>query len=188
MPQKMNPDLTELVRAKAGRIHGAAATVAMILKGLPLAYNKDLQETQEPVFAAAIAAERMIPLLARFTSALTFNLERMRAACEQGYLNAMAAATYLAHKGIPFRTAHEKIGEAVRYGLEKGLELNGLALEELKQFAPEFDQDFYSNITLEATVNCHDVIGGTAATRVLDALRSQQERLSAAMGQIDGNT
>jgi argininosuccinate lyase len=188
MPQKMNPDLTELVRAKAGRIHGAAATVAMILKGLPLAYNKDLQETQEPVFAAAIAAERMIPLLARFTSALTFNLERMRAACEQGYLNAMAAATYLAHKGVPFRTAHEKIGEAVRYGLEKGLELNGLALEELKQFAPEFDQDFYSNITLEATVNCHDVIGGTAATRVLDALRSQQERLSAAMGQIDGNT
>ena len=100
----------------------------MVLKGLPLAYNKDLQETQEPVFAAAGAAEQMIRLLGRFTSALSFNLERMRTACEQGYLNAMAAATYLAHKGVPFRTAHEKIGQAVRHGLEKGLELNGLSL------------------------------------------------------------
>ena len=93
----------------------------MILKGLPLAYNKDLQETQEPVFAAASAAERMIRLLARFTSALNFNLERMRAACEQGYLNAMAAATYLVHKGVPFRTAHEKIGRSGALWPRKGL-------------------------------------------------------------------
>ena len=112
----------------------------------------------------------------------------MHAACEQGYLNAMAAATYLVHKGIPFRTAHEKIGEAVRYGLEKGSELNDLPLVELQQFAPEIGQDFYSRITLEATVNCHDVIGGTAIARVSEALRGQEERLSAAMGQINGNT
>ena len=188
MPQKKNPDLTELVRAKVGRIHGAAQTVAMVLKGLPLAYNKDMQETQQPVFAAAGAAEKMIRLLGRFTSALNFNFERMRTACEQGYLNAMAAATYLVHKGVPFRTAHEKIGQAVRYGMERGLELNGLSLAELKQFAPEFDQDFYASITLEATVNCHDVIGGTAAVRVAEALRAQKERLSVAMGQINGNS
>jgi argininosuccinate lyase len=188
MPQKKNPDLTELVRGKVGRIHGAAQTVSMVLKGLPLAYNKDLQETQEPVFAAAGDAEKMIRLLGRFTCALNFNFERMRTACEQGYLNAMAAATYLVHKGVPFRTAHEKIGQAVRHGLEKGLELNGLSLRELKQFAPEFDQDFYASITLEATVNCHDVIGGTAAARVAEALRAQQQRLSIAMGQINGNT
>jgi len=118
MPQKKNPDLTELVRAKVARINGAAQTVTMLLKGLPLAYNKDLQESQEPLFSAADAAERMIALLARFTAALRFNTARMRTACETGYLNAMAAATYLVHKGVPFRKAHEKIGLAVRYGLE----------------------------------------------------------------------
>jgi argininosuccinate lyase len=188
MPQKKNPDLTELVRAKVARINGAAQTVTMLLKGLPLAYNKDLQESQEPLFAAAESAERMVALLARFTAALRFNTARMRSACEAGYLNAMAAATYLVHKGVPFRKAHEKIGLAVRYGLEKGCELDGLTLTELKQFGPEFENDFFSSITLDATVNCHDVIGGTAVSRVREALAAQEARLSAAMGQMDGNT
>ena len=188
MPQKKNPDLTELVRAKVARINGAAQTVTMLLKGLPLAYNKDLQESQEPLFAAADSAERMTALLARFTAALRFNTARMRSACETGYLNAMAAATYLVHKGVPFRKAHEKIGLAVRYGLEKGCELDGLTLDELKQFGPEFEADFFSSITLDATVNCHDVIGGTAVGRVREALAAQEARLSAAMGQMDGNT
>jgi argininosuccinate lyase len=188
MPQKKNPDLTELVRAKVARINGAAQTVTMLLKGLPLAYNKDLQESQEPLFAAADTAQRMTALLGRFTAALHFNTDRMRAACETGFLNAMAAATYLVHKGVPFRKAHEKIGQAVRYGLEKGCELDGLTLVELKQFGPEFEADFFAAITLDATVNCHDVIGGTAVHRVNEALEKQESRLSAAMGQIDGNT
>jgi argininosuccinate lyase len=188
MPQKKNPDLTELVRAKVARINGAAQTVAMLLKGLPLAYNKDLQESQEPLFAAADAAERMTALLARFTGALRFHTTRMRAACETGYLNAMAAATYLVHKGVPFRKAHEKIGQAVRYGLEKGCELGELTLEELQQFGPEFGSDFFSSITLDATVNCHDVIGGTAVARVREALAAQQANLSGATGHRNGNT
>jgi argininosuccinate lyase len=188
MPQKKNPDLTELVRGKVARINGAAQTVTMLLKGLPLAYNKDLQESQEPLFSASETTERMIALLARFTAALRFNTDRMRSACESGYLNAMAAATYLVHKGVPFRKAHEKIGLAVRYGLEKGCELDGLTLTELKQFGPEFEDDFFSSITLDATVNCHDVIGGTAVGRVREALAAQEARLSAAMGQMDGNT
>jgi argininosuccinate lyase len=188
MPQKKNPDLTELVRAKVARINGAAQTVTMLLKGLPLAYNKDLQESQEPIFFAADATERMTALLGRFTAALKFNTERMRSACEAGFLNAMAAATYLVHKGVPFRKAHEKIGQAVRYGLEKGCELEGLSLEELKQFGPEFEADFFSSITLDATVDCHDVIGGTAKARVREALAAQEHRVSTAMGQKDGNT
>jgi argininosuccinate lyase len=188
MPQKKNPDLTELVRGKVARINGAAQTVTMLLKGLPLAYNKDLQESQEPLFSASETTERMIALLARFTAALRFNTDRMRSACESGYLNAMAAATYLVHKGVPFRKAHEKIGLAVRYGLEKGCELEGLTLKELQQFGPEFEADFFSSITLDATVNCHDVIGGTAVARVREALAAQEARLSAAMGQMDGNT
>ena len=106
----------------------------------------------------------MTGLLARFTAALRFNTERMKAACATGYLNAMAAATYLVHKGVPFRKAHEKIGLAVRYGLEKGCELDELTLTELQQFGPEFEADFFRSITLQATVNCHDVVGGTAVS------------------------
>ena len=177
MPQKKNPDLTELVRGKAGRIHGAAESVTMLLKGLPLAYNKDMQETQEPVFAATAEIHEMLYLLAAFTRALRFRTERMRAACETGFLNAMAAATYLVHKGVPFRTAHEKIGNAVRYALDKGVELNGLTLDELRQFGAEFDDDFYAAVTLEATLDCHDVIGGTARHRVKAALDETQERI-----------
>jgi argininosuccinate lyase len=177
MPQKKNPDLTELVRGKVGRIHGAAEAVTLLLKGLPLSYNKDMQETQEPVFAATAEVHEMLYLLAAFTRALRFRTERMRAACETGFLNAMAAATYLVHKGVPFRTAHEKIGKAVRCALDKGVELNGLTLDDLRQFGAEFGEDFYEAITLNATLDCHDVIGGTARHRVSAAIERAQESI-----------
>jgi argininosuccinate lyase len=177
MPQKKNPDLTELIRAKVGRIHGAAEAVTLQLKGLPLAYNKDMQETQEPAFAVEFVP-RMLALVARFTAALEFNRERMNHAAQSGYLNAMAAATYLVHKGVPFRTAHEKIGNSVRYALEKGVELNALSLDELRRFGDEFGEDFFAAITLEATVDCHDVIGGTARERVRKELTSLREHLA----------
>jgi argininosuccinate lyase len=178
MPQKKNPDLTELIRAKVGRVHGAAEAVTLQLKGLPLAYNKDMQETQEPAFQVEFVAQ-MLELVARFTTALQFNFERMRAAAQTGYLNAMAGATYLVHKGVPFRTAHEKIGNAVRYALEKGVELGELSLDELRSFGSEFGDDFYVAVTLEATLDCHDVIGGTATARVQTALQDASGRVSA---------
>jgi len=177
MPQKKNPDLTELIRAKVGRIHGAAQAVTLLLKGLPLAYNKDMQETQEPAFAVEFVAP-MLSLVARFTAALQFNSKPMAHAAQTGYLNAMAAATYLVHKGIPFRTAHEKIGNAVRFALEKGVELNDLSLEELRTFGPEFESDFFAAITLTATLDCHNVIGGTARARVKQALAAASERIA----------
>ncbi len=176
MPQKKNPDLTELIRAKVGRINGAAQAVTLQLKGLPLAYNKDMQETQEPTFSVDFVPQ-MLELVARFTSALRFNLDRMRTASDSGYLNAMAAATYLVHKGVPFRTAHEKIGNAVRFAIEKGVELGALKLEELKQFGDEFAEDFYAAISLQATLDCHDVIGGTARKQVLQALDDAAARI-----------
>ncbi|MGB8261148.1 MAG: argininosuccinate lyase [Terracidiphilus sp.] len=182
MPQKKNPDLTELVRAKIGRIHAAAAAVTLQLKGLPLSYNKDMQETQEPAFAVEFVP-RMIRLVARFTAALSFDTARMKAAAVSGYLNAMAAATYLVHKGVPFRTAHEKIGNAVRFALAKGVELDALSLEELRQFGEEFGEDFYAAISLEATLDCHDVIGGTARGRVREALASAKARIAALAGE-----
>jgi argininosuccinate lyase len=177
MPQKKNPDLTELIRAKVGRINGAAQTVTLQLKGLPLAYNKDMQETQEPAFAVEFVPQ-MLSLVARFTTALQFNRERMNEAAQSGYLNAMAAATYLVHKGIPFRTAHEKIGNAVRYAIEKGVELNTLTITELRQFGAEFEEDFFAAVTLAATLDCHNVIGGTARQRVREALAAAKSRIA----------
>jgi argininosuccinate lyase len=184
MPQKKNPDLTELIRGKSGRLLGAATTLSMIVKGLPLAYNKDLQEGQEPVFDAADTVLGMLSVLPEFTRSLKFRYDRMRLASESGYLNAMAAATYLTHKGVPFRKAHEKIGNAVRFALESGRELNALTLDELRQFGDEFAEDFFAAITLEATLDCHDVIGGTARARVREALTAAKDRLAASdMGQ-----
>jgi argininosuccinate lyase len=184
MPQKKNPDLTELIRSKVGRINGAAQSVTLQLKGLPLAYNKDMQETQEPAFAVSFVPQ-MLKLVARFTSALEFNRERMNEAAQNGYLNAMAAATYLVHKGVPFRTAHEKIGNAVRYALEKGVELNELTLEELRAFGSEFGEDFFPALTLKATLDCHDVMGGTARGRVRAALDVAAKRVAALTANID---
>ncbi len=176
MPQKKNPDLTELIRAKVGRIHAAAEAVTLQLKGLPLAYNKDMQETQEPAFSVEFVAP-MLRLVARFSAALRFNRERMNAAAQSGCLNAMAAATYLVHKGVPFRTAHEKIGNAARFALEKGVELGALTLAELHAFGEEFEADFFPAVTLAATLDCHDVTGGTARQRVREALAAAPERI-----------
>ena len=170
MPQKKNPDLTELIRGKAGRLQGAALTLATIVKGLPLAYNKDLQEGQEPVFDATETIQGMLAVLPSFTNALRFRVDAMKSAAQKGYLNAMAAATYLSNKGVPFRKAHEIIGNAVRLGLESGRELDQLPLEELRNLSDQFAEDFFAAITLEATLDCHDVIGGTARTRVKGAL------------------
>jgi len=178
MPQKKNPDLTELLRAKVGRIHGAAEAVTLLLKGLPLAYNKDMQETQEPAFQVEFVPQ-MLKLVARFTTALQFSSKRMFEAAQSGYLNAMAAATYLVHKGVPFRTAHEKIGNAVRFALEKNVELNDLTLDDLHQFGAEFEADFYAAVQLNATLDCHDVTGGTARGRVRQALDAASHRIAA---------
>jgi argininosuccinate lyase len=136
-----------------------------------------MQETQEPVFAVEFVPQ-MLRLMARFTAALEFNRERMNEAAQSGYLNAMAAATYLVHKGVPFRTAHEKIGNAVRYAMEKGVELNALSLDELRQFGDEFEEDFFAAVTLTATLDCHDVIGGTARERVRKTLTSLRKHLA----------
>ncbi len=178
MPQKKNPDLTELIRGKSGRLLGASITLATLIKGLPLAYNKDLQEGQEPVFDAADIIAGILSVLPAFTSALKFRFDRMKTAAETGYLNAMAAATYLSNKGVPFRKAHEIIGNAVRLGLESNRELNDLTLAELRTLSDAFTEDFFSVITVEATLDCHDLIGGTARHRVHQALAEARSRLT----------
>jgi argininosuccinate lyase len=177
MPQKKNPDLTELIRGKSAQLLGASVTLATLIKGLPLAYNKDLQEGQEPAFDAADTIAGILFVLPAFTASLKFRFDRMKSAATTGYLNAMAAATYLSNRGVPFRRAHEIIGNAVRLGLETGRELDALTLEELRPLSDAFAEDFYAAITLEATLDCHDVIGGTARTRVATALAEARTRL-----------
>ena len=114
---------------------------------------------------------------AAFTRSLKFNFDRMRAAATTGYLNAMAAATYLSNKGVAFRKAHEIVGNAVRLGLESGRELNDLTLEELRTLSDAFAEDFFAAITLEATLDCHDVVGGTARARMAEALAAAKREL-----------
>ncbi len=144
MPQKKNPDLLELVRGKSGRILGSATALMVAVKGLPLAYNKDLQETQEPLFDSCDTLMRMLPLVVGWMKAVEFNKERMHQAAESGFMNAWAGATYLVTRGVPSRMAHERIGKAVQICVERGCELQDLALDELKELSPAFDQDFTS--------------------------------------------
>jgi len=178
MPQKKNPDALELLRAKSGRVLGTAAALQTVLKGLPLAYNKDLQEAQEPLFAATNSILQALPIATGFMTAVAFDTERMKQAASSGFLNATAAARYLVKKGVPFRLAHSAVGQAVRLALEKRCELDGLTLEELKQFRPEFDRDFFDSLTLASVLASHNVPGGTAPARVQEALTIARRRIS----------
>ena len=179
MPQKKNPDALELLRGKCGRVIGAAAALQTLIKGTPLAYNKDFQEAQEPLFDAVDTVLFALPVLAGFLRAVTFNTARMSAAAASGSLNATAAARYLVTKGVPFRMAHSAVGQAVRLALDKGCELQGLSLDDLRQFRPEFSEDFYKALELEAVLASHDVPGATAPKRVRAAMSAAEKRIAA---------
>ena len=177
MPQKKNPDLLELTRAKVARVAGAAASLLIATKGLPLAYNKDLQETQEPLFDASETALRLMPLVTGFMKAVEFDYERMQRAAQSGFMNAWAAATYLVQRGVPFRLAHEQVGKAVQLCLEKGCELQDLSVQELRQLNPLFDENFYSCLDLTSVLALHDVPGGTAPGQVQRAVADAKRRI-----------
>ncbi|HEY4661581.1 MAG TPA: argininosuccinate lyase, partial [Terriglobales bacterium] len=177
MPQKMNGDLLELTRAKAGRIIGYATALMITTKGLPLAYNKDLQETQEPLFHATETIALLLPLVTGWIASLEFNVERMQSAASTGHMNAFAAATYLTRKGVPFRIAHEQIGKAVRLALDNQSELQNLTIEQLQNIDSHFSDDFYELVKLENVLAIHDVPGGTAPERVREALAVARKKL-----------
>ena len=179
MPQKKNPDFLELVRGKAGRVIGNATALMVTVKGLPLAYNKDLQETQEPLFEAAETLLAVVPLATGWVKAVEFDHERMQRAAQAGFMNAWAAATYLVQRDVPFRLAHEFVGKAVQLALDKGCELQDMPLAELKKLNPAFDQDVYFCLSLESVLAIHDVPGGTAPARVGQALADAKSRIEA---------
>jgi argininosuccinate lyase len=177
MPQKKNPDLLELVRGKSGRVIGNATALMMSVKGLPLAYNKDLQETQEPLFDSAEALLQMLPLVTGWMKAAEFHLEAMQKAANSGFMNAWAAATYLVNRGVPSRLAHERIGKAVQMCLERNCELKDLSLQELQSLSPAFGEDFKESLTLSAVLAAHDVVGGTAPGRVRQAIGAARKKI-----------
>jgi argininosuccinate lyase len=185
MPQKKNPDLLELVRGKTGRILGAATTLAVTVKGLPLAYNKDLQETQEPLFDAADTALGLLPLVAGWMKAVEFDQQRMGDAAQSGFMNAWAAATYLVNRGIPSRLAHEQVGLAVKLCLEKGCELQDLALDELRALSPGFDETFQECLTPSSVLAIHDVVGGTAPAWVRQGLAAAKRRIESLREEVN---
>jgi argininosuccinate lyase len=177
MPQKKNPDLLELVRGKAGRVIGSATALMITLKGLPLAYNKDLQETQQPLFDATDTALALLPLVAEFMKVIEFDHQRMSNATQSGFMNAWAAATYLVARGVPSRIAHEQIGKAVKLCVEKNCELQDLALEELRDLNPAFDESFRDCLEPAAVLAIHDVVGGTAPARVQKAIVAAKKKI-----------
>lgn len=177
MPQKKNPDLLELVRGKSGGVLGQATALMVTVKGLPLAYNKDLQESQEPLFDSAETLLQMLPLVTRWMKSMEFHFEVMQQATQSGFMNAWAAATYLVKRGVPSRLAHERIGKAVQLCLERDCELHELPLDLLRSLSPAFGEDFYESLTLKSVLAVHDVPGGTAPNRVQQAFGAARKKL-----------
>ncbi len=179
MPQKKNPDLLELVRGKTGTILGNATSLAVTMKALPLAYHKDLQETQQPVFDSADALLQTLPLVTEWLRAVEFHYDHMLQSAQSGFMNAWAAATYLVQRGVPSRLAHETIGKAVQMCLERNCELQELPLGDLQSLSPVFNDDFYDALKLGSVLAIHDVPGGTAPARVREAISAARTRIAA---------
>ena len=178
MPQKKNPDALELIRGKAGKVYAEATALFVGVKGLPLAYNKDMQETQQPIFSAAAQVAGMARVATGFMATVQFNYGRMQQAASGGFMNAQAAAAHLVRQGIPFRRAHEAIGKAVRLCVEQSCELEQLSKEDYALCGIEADEPFYHSLTLESVLAIHNVPGGTAAERVHEALQTAKEKLN----------
>jgi len=179
MPQKVNPDLLELIRAKAGRVIGAATALMVVTKGLPLAYDKDLQELQQPMFDATETILAILPLAAEFMRSVEFNQAAMSQSAQTDFTSAFAAATYIARRGVPFRIAHERVGKLIRMCIDEQCDLSQLSLEKLQSVEPAIAPDFYEHLTLNEVLATHDVPGGTAPARVRQAIADTRQRVDA---------
>jgi argininosuccinate lyase len=176
MPQKKNPDAMELVRGKSARVFGHHAALLILLKGLPLAYNKDLQEDKEAVFDSFETARAALEATEIVLKNISLKTENMRRAAQTGFMNATELADYLVRRGIPFRTAHELTGQIVLFAVSNNRELHELDLNELKKFASEIEADVFEALSLEATLDSKNQIGGTSRGQVQPALKKAREK------------
>lgn len=180
MPQKKNPDVPELLRAKTGRVYGNLMALLTVMKGLPLTYNKDLQEDKECLFDTVDTVEMCLDIARRLLGELSFNRERLRAAVEKGFMTATDLAEYLVRKGVTFRQAHEITGKVVLYAADRGKELQDLTLDELKGFSRQIGEDVYGWLTPEGSVGRRALEGGTAPERVVERITAAKNELGIA--------
>ena len=178
MPQKKNPDVPELARGKTGRVIGSLTALLVLMKGQPLAYNKDNQEDKEPVFDAADTLRSTLEVFAEMVPGIEVDEQAMRRAAKEGYSTATDLADYLVRKGVAFRDAHEAVGSAVRFAEESARDLSELSLEELRRFSGSIDKDVFRVLTLEGSVASRSHPGGTAPEQVLAAVRRAREALA----------
>ena len=171
MPQKKNPDMAELIRGKTGRVYGDLMGILTVLKGLPLAYNKDMQEDKEGVFDASETLQACLMVLTPMLDGMTANEENMLKACQKGFINATDLADYLVKKGLPFRSAYKISGQIVNKCLKEDKVLETLSLEEYKEFSPLFENDLYGEIDLVNCVNKRISTGGTSTKSVLEQIK-----------------
>lgn len=170
MPQKKNPDVPELVRGKTGRVNGHLIALLTLMKGQPLAYNKDNQEDKEPLFDTVDTVYNSLRAYADMVPAITAKKESMREAARRGFSTATDLADYLVKRGLPFRDSHEVVGKAVAYGIAQKKDLSEMSLEELQQFHNDIDTDVFDVLTLEGSVNARNHLGGTAPAQVKAAV------------------
>jgi len=178
MPQKKNPDVSELVRGKTGRVYGALMGALTVMKGLPLSYNKDMQEDKEGLFDALDTAEDSLRLYIGMLPRVTFHERRLRQAAEGGFSNATDLADYLVRRGVPFREAHHVVGRLVALALSEGCGLLDLPLERMREVDGRIGEDVYQALSLESVVNARASFGGTATARVAEAIAAAKEELS----------
>src|SRR5690606_32059773 len=178
IPQKKNPDVAELVRGKTGRVFGHLIGMLTTLKGLPIAYNKDMQEDKEGMFDTADTLKGALALFAPMIQTMEVKKENMYQAVAQDFSNATDLADYLVNKDMPFREAHAVVGQTVLYAIEQNKFLLDLSLEEFKQFSNLVEEDIYQVLAPETVVNARDVIGGTAKNRVEEQIQSASRRLN----------
>ncbi len=178
MPQKKNPDVPELARGKTGRVNGHLMSLLTLMKGQPLAYNKDNQEDKEPLFDTVDTLIDTLRIFADMAGGIRVKTEPMRAAALQGYATATDLADYLVKKGLPFRDAHEAVAMAVRACEQKSCDLSELSIAALREFSPLIDADVYTVLTLEGSVAARNHLGGTAPTQVTQAIKSARARLN----------
>lgn len=179
MPQKKNPDVAELVRGKTGRVYGSLITLLTVMKGLPLAYNKDMQEDKEAIFDACDTVKMCIPVFTKMISTMKINKTVMYRAAQGGFANATDAADYLVKKGMPFRSAHEVIGKMVSYCISNNKSLDELSKDELKSFSDIIEDDYYKAINLETCVKGRAIPGGPAKPAVLVSISEGEKFLQA---------
>jgi argininosuccinate lyase len=177
MPQKKNPDVPELARGKSGRVFGHLMGLLTLMKGQPLAYNKDNQEDKEPLFDTADTLVDTLRIFADLAAGIRVKPEAMAAALQQGYATATDLADYLVKKGLPFRDAHEAVARAVRAAETKGCDLADLPLDELRGFSPLIGADVFEVLTVAGSLAARDHVGGTAPNQVRAAIARLHERL-----------